>query len=141
MHDLTENTELVGEQLDETDQDILRTKTRLLDQNPKPRVGDYIRFADGTERRISHLWTELGGWDMEDAAQTSDGGSFYLGDGYATFSGSLFGGTPLDKLSELVGEKKLGDVWFFHHNVRRAYNGVDTSIPFRIYISTEEAPR
>lgn len=126
--------------LDPRDNLILADRRASLDAIRTPRVGDFVRFADGTERRISHLWTEMEDWGMEDNAQTSDGGSFYLGHGYVSFSGSLYGGTPINKL-RLANDKKLGSVWFFHHDYARAHNGVDAEIPFRIYTTPEEAPR
>lgn len=126
--------------LDAQDAQILRNRTRALDEIEGPRCGDYIRFADGVERRISYLWTEMEDWGMEDNAQTSDDGSFYLGNGYVSFSGSLYGGTPIKKL-RLTEDKKLGPVWFFHHDYYRAHNGIHTTLPFRVYETDEEAPR
>lgn len=126
--------------LDTNDAQILRQRTAALDTIEGPRCGDFIRFANDIERRISHLWTEMEDYGMEDAAQTSDGGSFYLGDGYVSFSGALYGGTPIEKL-RLTEDKKLGSVWFFHHNVQKAHNGVNTTLPFRIYETDKEAPR
>jgi hypothetical protein len=83
-------------------------------------------------------------WRDEDdrafSAQTADGGSFYLGQSYVSFSGSLNQGVEPQTLTD-TGRRMLGSVWFFHHDHRMAHNGVDTEIPFRIYRCSEVAPR
>ena len=129
--------------LDERDAAILAQRMRTLDAELGPRCGDYVRFGDGTERRILHLWIfdEPDDPDIEDQAQTSDGrfgSSFYLGDGYVSFSGGLYPGTPLAGL-RLTDETRLGSCWFFHHDYRTAHNGVDVKIPFRVYETNAEA--
>ena len=80
-------------QFDERDRAILEARSNAFHQHTTPQVGDFVIFADGTERRISHNWG--------DEVQTSDDGSFYLGDGYMSFAGSLYTSIPiiLEKLS------------------------------------------
>lgn len=103
-----------------------------------PREGDYVRFADGVERRVSFVTPR--DWAPEaDAVQTSDVGSWYFGRGYCSFSGGLFIGVPHRTLT-LTDETKDGSVWFFHHDHRCADNGVHTTIPFRVYECSEDAP-
>ena len=130
--------------LDERDTAILAERIRALDAEPDPRCGDYVRFGDGTERRISHLWIlteqEAADFDFPSQAQTSDDGSWYLGVGYTSFSGSLYMGTPLAGL-RLMDETRLGSCWFFHHDHRTAHNGVDVEIPLRVYETDAEATR
>lgn len=96
-----------------------------------PRVGDYVSFPCGHVRRVSHNWG--------DTVQTSDGGSFYLGDGYVSFSGGLFPGVPVDSLAD-TGMRRDGAVWIFHHDDWRADNGVESSIPFRVYACSAKMP-
>lgn len=122
---------------DERDRAIVASRTALLDEVPGPREGDYVRFADGTERRVSHVWPADWG---SNTIQTSDGGSWYLGNGYCSFSGSLYTGVPPESLT-LTDETRAGSVWIFHHDYACAGNGVPVSIPFRVYQCSHEATR
>jgi hypothetical protein len=71
-----------GEKLDELDQVILAKRLAQRETVARPRISDFVRFSDRLER-ISHDWGHT--------VQTSQGGSFYLGEGgHASFSGSLF---------------------------------------------------
>lgn len=124
--------------LDERDAAILANRVDELTSQAGPRCGDYVRFADGTERRISHLWTEMDEIGLDDVAQTSDSGSWYLGHGYTSFSGSLHPGTPIAGL-RLTSEQKPGSCWFFRHDHHTAHNGVNVEIPFRVY-ETDAGP-
>lgn len=124
-------------ELDERDKALLVRKTTELDAIPGPRVGDYIVFADGVARRISHIWD----WNVpeEVSIQTSTDGSFYLGSGYMSFSGSLYSGVPGTSLT-LTSERRKGSAWFFHHDHAQANNGVYVDVDCRVYTSTERAP-
>lgn len=123
---------------DERDLTMLAERMEALDRIEGPRVGDFVRFADGVERRISHHWTDGEGWDG--GIQTSDGGSWYLGNGYVSMSGSLYGCIPTDSL-KLTDERKRGSVWIFHHDFAGAGRGVDLDAEFRVYVCAAEAPR
>lgn len=131
--------ELVPAELDERDAAILARRVALLDAIDKAKVGDFVRFADGEQRRISHIWD----WDDGDPefpqAQTSDGGSYYLGDGYVSMSGGLYPPVHTNTLTD-TGETKLGSVWFFHHDRSGAHRGVDTAIPFRVWSCSVDSP-
>lgn len=116
---------------DERDAAILTQRVALLDEIDGPRVGDFVRYPDWTVRRISHVWDFGDGDDI--TVQTSNGGSFYLGAGYVSFSGSLFPGIPGSTLT-LTDELAMGAVWFFHHDHHRAHNAVQASVPFRVFI-------
>ena len=100
-----------------------------------PRVGDFVTFADGKKRRVAHVWPA--DWNDDNVArvQTTDGGSFYLGDGYISYSGSLYPSIKADTLRE-VG-KRDGRAWIFHHDWHVADGGVDFQMEFRSFISTE----
>lgn len=121
--------------LDERDQAILAERVAEIDRREGPRVGDFVRYADGVEHRVSHVW----GDEADDTIQTSYGGSFYLGHGYVSFSGGLEPGVKRETLT-LTGERKDGRVWFFHHDYATAHNGVDARMAFRVY-ETSEATR
>ena len=111
-------------ELDERDAAIFSERFHAYQDIHGPRVGDFVRFADGRLERISHIWN--------DGVQTSESGSFYLGKGYCSFSGSL---NPLIPSAELEyrADHKRGPVWFFHHDHWRASNGVHASMDFRVY--------
>lgn len=117
--------------LDERDQAILAERLTALDAIEGPRVGDVVRFADGVVRRISHHWG--------DKVQTSDHGSYYLGNGYVSMSGSLFGSVPVESL-EQEREEANAWVWFFHHDWHKARNGVDVEVPVRVFLCYLNAP-
>lgn len=153
---------------DETDARILADRRAAWEAQPAnfPRVGDVIRFANGTERYVSHIWR---GWDEEsqtatdpETIQTSDGGSFHLS-GRSLFdlpgererhhlqprpavepwaalsmSGSLYRGIPAESCT-LTDETRDLSVWFFHHDHTRAHNAVHATIPVRVFVSTAEA--
>jgi hypothetical protein len=110
--------------LDKKDSEILARRTEMLNAVKSPRVGDWVRFADGTLRRISYIWP--------DGVQTSDGGSYYLAGSFVSMSGGLYPSVPHESLRP-TDELKPGAVWFFHHNQHEAHNGVDASLDFRVY--------
>lgn len=115
---------------DERDQQILSARAASLLAN-RINVGDFVIFRDGTERRVSYVWV----WDLDgkiESVQTSTDGSFYLGDGFVSFSGSLFHGIPFDRFTD-TGERRDGRVWFFHHDYHQAHSGVDTTTSFRVW--------
>jgi hypothetical protein len=126
--------------LDERDAAFIAAAMASLDALEGPRVGDFVRFACGTLRRISHAW--------DDGPQTSDGGSWHLGRvgkgwddegrGFVSFSGSLHRTVPWSTLTR-TDERRLGLIWTFHHDHACAHNGVTTSVPFRVYTCTERA--
>jgi hypothetical protein len=116
--------------LDDRDLESFADRAAKLAVTLDPQVGDFIEFADGIMRRISYIWH----LDDGNRAQTSDGGSFYLGDGYVSFSGSLYPGVPVSSLNaaNLMGP---GRVWIFHHDHHTAHNRVEFFVPFRVWTS------
>ncbi len=125
---------------DERDAEIVARRAAAMSLNTRPQSGDWVIFADGTERRVSHVWD----WAADDdgpalySIQTSDGGSWYLGDGNASFSGSLHPGTPGETFTD-TGETRPGSVWVFHHDIHRAHNGVGAMVEFRVWRTTATA--
>jgi hypothetical protein len=131
-----------GTELDQRDQEILAWRTTELDLITGPREGDYVEFANGITRRVSHVWgTE---WDTEDGCmsgvQTTEGGSFYLGNGHVSYSGSLYQMVPMASLTD-TWTARAGSVWIFHHDHHTAHNGIAAEIPFRVYKCSQDAPR
>ena len=112
--------------LDPQDRTILEARLAAWNERTGPRVGDYAIFADGTTHRFSYDW---GG---EYGIQTSKDGSFYLGDGYMSFSGGLDPCIRYERIHP-TGEVRDGRCWFFHRDWHRADNGVDVLVPCRVY--------
>lgn len=119
-------------ELTERDLDILDARTKALNDVAGPRVGDYVEFP-GETRRISHIR------DGE-SFQTSQGGSYYLGDGWVSFSGGLFTSAPLASLTD-TGRRHDGSVWFFHNDWATAGGGVDVIVAFRVFTCDLAAPQ
>ena len=63
---------------------------------------------------------------------TTPGGSFYLGNGYMSYSGGLDPAIDKNLLIE-TAELREGSCWFFHHNESMAHNGVQAIIQCRVY--------
>lgn len=127
---------------DNRDLVILANRVILLDADENPRVGDFVRFLgqppigkDGDLlRRISYIWP-----DEDPGVQTSDSGSYYIGDGYVSMSGGLH---PCVRQSALkrTGMERKGSVWFFHHDLAGGGRGVSAEIMFRVYDCKLPAP-
>ena len=109
---------------DEKDEVILSQRIQSWNERMGPRVGDYIRLKDGALERFTYHWP--------DGMQTGFGGSFYLGTGYVSYSGSLNPNIPIDRIQD-TGEMMNGTFWFFHHDMQCAHNGVDVKVPCRMY--------
>jgi hypothetical protein len=116
---------------DPQNQAILKRNMAAFDKNEGPRVGDYVRFSCGTMRRISYHWG--------DSVQTSAGGSFYLGDGYISFSGCLYRSVPVETLTP-TDERQDGTVWFPDRDWLRADCAVYARVPLRVFTCSEQAP-
>ncbi len=114
-------------ELDSRDREITRERMAAFLECSEPKVGDYFKFADGVERRISHVWEGCAD-DGGDLVQTSNGGSFYLGHGYCSFSGGLRPGIKASTLTR-TGSIRVRSCWFFHHDYRIADGGVGIMPP------------
>jgi len=123
------------ETFDKVDADILAVRERMYNEMEGPRVGDFLRTPDGF-LRFTHDWGETIQTTVRPSHPCSGNGSFYLGEGNVSFSGSLDPG--IDKLSlKDTGEKQDGTFWFFHHNFWGAGRGVDFKIPCRVFVQVE----
>jgi hypothetical protein len=109
---------------DEIDHEIATKRIEAYDNCDKPRVGDFVIMPDGKYERFSYAWN--------DGIQTCHEGSFYLGNGYASMSGSLNPCVPYEKL-ERTDKKKIGNFWFFHHDYHTSHNGIGVQIVCRVY--------
>jgi len=115
---------------DSRDQDILDERQAAYLKGDGPMVGHWVRFADGVMRRISYIWP-----DEPPSIQTSDGGNWYLGKGYMSFSGGLYRSVPSTTFRR-TDEIKYGRAWFFHHDYPRAFGGVDVTVPCPVWECT-----
>lgn len=112
--------------------ELLARRSKQREDATEPLVGDFVLFPDpeaqdGVRReRIAHDWGE----DL--GVQTAPGGSIYLGDGYASFSGTLNPTIPTKSLRD-TGEVRPGRFWFFSGDHARADNGIDVEAPCRVY--------
>lgn len=77
--------------LDDRDKALLAARVAAFDPTGGPRVGDFVEFIGGVTRQISYVWPG--------SFQTEKAGRFYLGPGYMSFSGSLYGAVPTETLT------------------------------------------
>jgi hypothetical protein len=117
---------------DAQDAAILENRERLFNLVDGPRVGDFLKVGDGQFLRFTHDWDDSIQTTVHAKHPCHGDASFYLSDGYASFSGSLDPSIPKDQLHD-TGEKQEGSFWFFHHNHACASNGVYFRIKCRIF--------
>ena len=115
-------------QFDAKDAAIYAERVRQFNRIKGPRIGDFVIFPDGEYRRFTHDWGIHG---IQTTCRDSSG-SFYFGGNYVSYSGAL---DPLIAKSDLIltTEPRNGQMWFFHHNVWRASNGVTFTVRCRVY--------
>jgi hypothetical protein len=97
-----------------------------------PMVGDFVDMPDGSRRRFTHDWGDSIQTTCGPAHPCSNDQSFYLGEGFASFSGSLDPAIRKCKLAP-AGEYAVGRFWFFHHEQARAHNGVKVSMFCKVW--------
>ena len=114
---------------DHKDRQILSDRLEAYNAREGVKVGEFLQYKD-TFLRFSHDWGE--------SIQTSQGGSYYLGDGYVSMSGALNSGVDKSAL-ELTPDHQDGSVWFFHHDYRTAGGGVSFQVSFRVWKLKDEA--
>jgi hypothetical protein len=123
----------VRPQFDDRDREILAERERLFNQVPGPRVGDFLRVPDSEGMlRFTHDWGDSIQTTVRAKHPCHGDASFYLSDGYASFSGSLDPAIDKAKLRQ-TEETMPGSFWFFHHNFAGAERGVYFSIPCRVF--------
>lgn len=116
-------------QCDAKDQQILSERIEAYNARAEVKVGEFLQYKD-TFLRFSADWG--------DSIQTSQGGTYYLGDGYMSMSGALNSGVGKSAL-ELTPDRKDGSCWFFHHDYRTAGGGVDFQVSLRVWKLKDEA--
>lgn len=110
---------------DDRDRKIATERFARWDDDPEPRVGDYVIMPDGTYARLAYIWPE--------SIQITNGGSFHIGsDGHVSMSGGLEPGFPKERF-HLTDERNPGYFWFFHHGSVCASGGVGAEAFCRVY--------
>ena len=95
-----------------------------------PRVGDFVIRPSGEVHRITVDHNYGGG--HSNRMQASEYGSFYFGGSHMSFSGGCGPSFAAADLQD-TGETRDGSCWFFHHGAAEAHNGVETTVPCRVY--------
>lgn len=110
---------------------IFNERVAAYDKKPGARVGDYLILPYGLCTRFTHKW--------DDHIQTGgNSSSFYLGNGYISYSGGLDSGVKLSDI-ELTDEVKSGMIWFFDKDISGAGRGVNFEMNFRVFKLKEGA--
>jgi hypothetical protein len=123
-------------QFDEHDAEILSNREAAFNRIHGPRVGDFLKMPEGF-LRFTHDWSDKIQTTVRAKHPCYGDASFYLSDGYASFSGSL--DPAIDKASlRDTGEKMLGSFWFFHHDCVGAGRGVHFTINCPIFEQERE---
>lgn len=127
-------------QADERDWEIINDRMAAFDENKGLRVGDWVDFADGSQRRISYIWEDEAG--RPEGIQTSSPGSgFHLYRGAVSMgNGSLYTSVPASSMT-LTDEIRKAYVWIFHHEQVEAHNSVTVAVGFRVYRCYMDAPK
>ena len=118
--------------LDERDTEILAERTARFNARPGPRVGDFVIMPSGDMSRFTHDW----GKDIQTGGM--DGRFYFDRSGALDYSGGLDPAIPKSKLRQR-DDFRDGSAWFFHHDMRRAHNGVDVTVRCRVYEYRPEA--
>jgi len=104
------------------------------------RVGDYIEMPSGKITRVTYIWRDEKNKQFQIQTGGDVNGSYYLGKGYADYSGSLDSGYKVeDTKFTPTKKKKLGNVWVFDNDIAQAGGGVDKQVPFRVFKANKEA--
>jgi hypothetical protein len=118
--------------LDDRDKTILTMRTAAFHHTEGPCVGDYIDFTNGVTHRIAYIWPE--------GVQTSDDGSFYLGNSGMSCYGSLYTPMPTETLTLAKGMRDAS-AWFFHHDHWTAHNAIHVRVLARVWASSAKTPK
>ncbi len=118
---------------DELDAEILADRAEKVHARTEPGTGDFLLMPNGDYKRIAHTWDFRDGSPVSYQPTWRGDGSFYLTEaGTLSYSGGLNEGIDRDRLTD-ASRRRPGKVWFFHHNISRAHNGVDTFVNFKVW--------
>lgn len=120
--------------LDEKDTEIVANLTEewIARSNGKPRIGDFVQYADGSFKRCCN---DTGtGQQVTKALEHSYHAIRFGG---VLYSGGLESDIPWAQLVEQKGKRLPGRFWFFHHNQSGGGRGVDFFMPCRVFSVVE----
>jgi hypothetical protein len=128
---------------EEVNAEILERRQQLILDRPEPQVGDWVIFND-CERRISHIWRygedgeidAIENWGIQTSQPWT---SYYLGEGYIQFSGSLYMSIDAVHL-EATDHLRLADVWFFNRGWPSAHCGRSFKCNFKVWKVDQDGP-
>lgn len=112
---------------------ILKHRIKEYNKIKSIRVGDYIKEPNGILTRVTYIWKfskKDGGWHVQNGGH--NGGGYYLGHGYISYSGGLDHGYNINCLKK-TNKLKSGYVWFFDNNISGAGRGKDFKMMFRVW--------
>lgn len=113
---------------------IVRKNMSKYNKIPGVREGDFVKAPNGKMYRIAYIWRDETGAFQWQVADPRMGGSYYLGDGYVSYSGSLDSGFDDKTRFRNLGYKRNGRVWIFRRNIAEADNAVDyDDVKFRVF--------
>lgn len=113
-----------------TNDELLQIKLAKFNARQGPRTGDFLRLPEihpklGRYTRLTHDWG--------DTQQTGGmGGSYYLGNGWLSYSGGLDPGIKTADITPQIDEKP-GSLWFFDKDISGAGRGVNYTAPMRVF--------
>jgi len=114
-----------NEGLNDKNKAILAEKEKAFDAIPGPRIGDFY-INENNYSRFTHDWG-----DSIQSQYENINGSFYLGNGYVSYSGGL--SPAISKVDlELTNGVKEGVFWFFNENMAMANNGIKVWLNCRL---------
>ena len=118
--------------IQQTNDTIFKERQMVYDAIQGIRIGDYVLEPGGKYTRVTHVWHDE--QDQPESAQVggSKYGSFYLGNGHASYSGGLDPSLPVKELY-LIDRGEMGRVWFFSEDRWGAGRGVDYEMSFRVF--------
>ena len=113
---------------------IVNANMRKYNKQEGVRVGDFVKSPNGKMYRIAYVWRDKNGPFQWQIADPPMGGSYYLGPGYVSYSGSLDSGFDEKTRFKNLGYKRNGRVWIFRRNIAEADNAVEyDDVKFRVF--------
>lgn len=120
---------------DDTDALLLKQRQAAFDKRRGPRVGDLVETLKGDLLRFTHDHGKHG--IQTTVPGDKYGCSFYFdGQGFLSYSGGLDPCIPKEGLVD-TGRTDTAPCWLFHHDDRRAHNGVQAKVTVRVFKQTE----
>ena len=117
--------------MNEKNKSILDTRQAAILARSEIGAGDFIR-VDDVYLRVAYVWRDENNKAVHAQTTHERAGSYYMGDGYMSYSGSLDHGMPTVSL-ERTDELKAGRAWFFSDDWPKAHNGIDVVVDSHVW--------